>query len=103
MIFLLNKLGLFRKKNYICAILINETMKHKFLDENENLLYSCESVHGLKEEIIKAIKSHLVWSRNACVDHYINDDLAQRYTNNPKNGLASLLICKGDKVYFKQI
>lgn len=78
-------------------------MKHKFLDENENLLYSCESVHGLKAEIIKAIKLYLVWSRNGCIYHYINGDLVQRYSNNPKNGLASLLICKGDKTYFKQI
>ena len=77
--------------------------KHKFIDETETVLYSCDSIRGLKDEIIKAIKLHLVYSRNGCVEHYINDVRTNRYTNNPKNGKASLSINKGDRIYFKSI
>jgi len=78
-------------------------IKHIFTDERDNEIYSCESVRGLNNEIIKTIKLHLIYSRNGCVDHYINGDFRQRYSNNPKNGKASLEIDKGDKIYFKSI
>lgn len=77
--------------------------KHIFIDENDNILYSCESVRGLKDEIIKSIKLHLVYSRNGLIDHYINGDFIQRYSNNPKTGKACVQIDRGDKIYFKTI
>jgi hypothetical protein len=78
-------------------------MKHIFTNENGDVLYSCEFIHGLKTEIKKSIKLHLVYSRNGYVFHYINDDLVQRYSNNPKNGKASLEVNKGTKTYFKPL
>lgn len=75
--------------------------KHKFIDDNNNLIFSCTTTLDKKDEIIGLIKSYLKENIYGCVDHYINDDFVRRYSNNPKTFKPSLEIDKSDKPYYK--
>lgn len=76
-------------------------MKHRFINERDEV-YTCDTLKE-KAKIINSIKFHLLFSRNGCVDHYIDENFVCRYSNNPKTGKPCREIDRGNKTYYRSI
>lgn len=80
-------------------------MKHKFENDNGDLLFEYENVNNNnnKKEIKAKIIEYINNNPSDTIYHLINGDFSQFYSMNPKNNKPSLEITKGNKTYYKTL
>ena len=79
-------------------------MKHKFENDNGDLLFEYENVKNNKEEIKAKIIEYINNNPSDTIYHLINGDYSQFYSMNPKNNKPSLEIIKnGCSTYYKAL